>query len=261
MGAAYLAGTPVNPTIALVDSDGATIAATGVEYRVIDQNEVEIVARVAASFTVGDESVTLAIPDTANALTPGNTRELRLIELYVETDAGTIKIEDFYFIEADEVLVEGVNSFQTYGNAVMVASDIPRLTGWNGATKRDRIAGLIRARQNMGALRFRYVFDEDQNVVETSVGVTDLTLATPAQWAALPADFKAAVRRAQVIEADFVLGGDEVGDIRRSGLMSMTVGEAKQFFRPGKPLDTPVCKAAMRELSKWLLTRTRITRT
>ncbi len=42
--------------------------------------------------------------------------------------------------------------------------------------------------------------------------------------------------------------------------MSMSVGEAKQFFRTTRPLEGAVCKRAMKELSKWAVTGLRLTR-
>lgn len=259
---AYLAGQPVNLPVLLVDQDGLTITAQSVSYRVIDQNETELVAKVAlSSFFEGDESVTVVIDGALNVLGLGVTRSMRVVELYLTTEIGTIKLESGYFVEADEVLVENQNSFQSYNAALFASCELPGVTNWSLASKQERIAALIAARRNVGQLRFRYVFDAYQNIIDNTVGVADLTLATAEQWAAMPAEFKAAICRAQVLEADFLLmPSDSVSAYRRDGLMSMTVGEAKQFFRPSKSIEGVVCKRAMKELSKYVLTRTRLTR-
>ena len=262
MTTAYLGGQPTTLTIDLIDGDGSPITANSVDYRLLNQNETELIAKApVSSFVACDTSVTVTIIGTLNALTPPNTRELRQIELYVYTDVGAIKINQEYFIEGEEVLVEGVNSFQGYSMSLLVALDLDNIDGWLGATKQQRISALVRARQNIGHLRFRYIFDAYQNIVDNTLGVADLTLATPAQYFAFPVPFVEALRRAQILEADLILNGDQIGDIRRDGLMSMTVGEAKQFFRPTKPLDLPVGKRTMKELAKWVLSRHRISRT
>jgi len=247
---AYLGGTPVTVSIPIVDADGLPIVAQSVEYRLIDQNETVLVARTAATFAEGDESVTIQIPAQHNTLAPDEFRALRVVELYILTEVGTIKSEYGYQVESDEVLVEGVNSFQSYNKAVFLSYEIPNLPGWNENTKAQRIAALIAARRNIEQLRFRYVFDAYQN----------LTLASVDQWNSLPADFKSAICRAQILEADFLLGGDAIGEYRRAGLMSMSVGEAKQFFRPAKAIEGAVCKRAMKELAKFVSTRVRLTR-
>lgn len=259
---AYLGGQPITLSVSLLDSEGTVIPALSIEYRVINQAEVELVPKTAVvGFTVGDEQVSVTVPADKNVLQGTNTLEVRVVEVYATTASGVIKLEGHYFIESEEVLVEGVNSFQPYALSLMLSSEIPNLPGWNNATKAERIVALKRARMNIGQLRFRYVFDAYQNIVDNTLGVADLTLATPAQYAAFPLQFKEALRRAQILEADYLLGGDELGQFRRDGLMSMTTGEAKQFFRPIKPIEAPVCKRAMRELTKWVLSRHRLTRT
>lgn len=252
---AYLGGQPVNLTIPLPEN------AQSVSYRVIDQSEAELVAKTLLStFSSGDDLALISLSGELNQLALGELRALRVVELYVVTDTGTIKLESGYYIEAEEVLVDGVNSFQSYNGAMFLSYEIPNLQAWNVATRNDRITALLAARRNIGKLRFRYVFDACQNIVDNTVGIADLTLATKEQWEAMPQDFRAAIRRAQILEADFLLGGDEIGDIRRSGLMSMSVGEAKQFFRPSKAIERAVCARAVKELSKFILSRTRIGR-
>lgn len=259
---AYLGGQDVTLTIPLVDSTGVDIDATSVSYRVIGQAENVLVAKdVVSTFAAGDTTVSVSVSGDINTLPSGESLGLRVVELYVKTDIGTIKLEYGYFIEAEEVLAETVNSFQSYNAAMFLAYEMPNIPGWNEATKSDRIAAMIAARRNIGRLRFRYVFDAYQNIVDNTMGIADLTLATAQQWNAMPKQFRDAVCRAQIAEADFLLGGQEYGDLRRAGLVSMTVGEAKQFFRPSKPFQGVVCERAMRELGKFVLFHTRITRT
>ena len=54
--------------------------------------------------------------------------------------------------------------------------------------------------------------------------------------------------RAQVIEADDVLGGNPIEARRRLGLISDSAGESAHFFRTSKPLNLPCCRGAIDEL-------------
>lgn len=262
MQGVFLANQPINAIIPVVDEVGNALPVTSVEYRLIDQNDAEVIAKTAfGGYVAGDQEIEIVVPAESNALTPPATREIRVLELFLHTNTGVMRKSFEYMIEAEAVLVEAVNSFMAYGKSVLIASEIPRLDGWNDATKEQRITALMRARMNIGQLRFRHVFDKHQDIIENTLAVADVTEATPAQWAAFPESFKEALRRAQVIEADYLLGGDERGEYRRQGLMSMTNGESKQFFRPAKPIEGVVCRRAMNELAKWVLTRHRLTRT
>lgn len=257
----YLAGQPVSVTVPLVDSSGAAVSALSLEYRLIDQNETELAPKAPiTTFTDGDTSATVLISAPLNALGVGESRGLRVVELYAVTEAGSLKIDYSYFIESEEVLVEAVNSFQNYSNAVFISYEIPNIEGWSSASKRDRVAALISAWRSIGQLCFRYFHDDGLTTIVSGATYSDITSLTPDQWSAVPAAFKEAIRRAQILEADYMLGGDELGDVRRAGLMSKTVGESKQFFRTTKAVESLVCKRAMKELAKYIVTSTRISR-
>lgn len=51
-----------------------------------------------------------------------------------------------------------------------------------------------------------------------------------------------------------------MGDIRRAGIMSATVGESSQFFRTQKPIEGVVCKRALKELTPYVINRVKIGR-
>lgn len=260
---AYLGGTDVTVTIPLVDAAGNALSADSIEYRVIDQDEQVVVAKVALSgYGVGDPDAIVTIPAASNDLGTLK-RAVRAVELFVTTGAGVVMISHEYVVEALETLVVGENSLMTYSSAVLVAFDIPNLPGWNQATKQERMRALHAAYRNLGKVKLRFVDDDsDMTSVITpeewnSSNVTDFSAA---QLAALNAKYVACLKRAQLIEADFLLGGDEVDAIRRSGIMSATVGESSQFYRTQKPLDGPICKRAMREVSEYMNTRVRVGR-
>lgn len=255
----YLENNPVTLSIPLVDEAGNAIVATEGSFRVLNEAGEAVVDTTALTVT-GLTEVSVSVEGASNIVAGSQYRSLRVVELTLTTDAGTVLLQSEYIIEKTEVLAVGVNSFQTYNQAFLLSQELIDLAGWNEATKIQRTNALIRARQNIAQLTFRYQFDKFQDHFEPTFGVADITSLTPTEFAALPADFRAALSRAQILEADNLLGGDEYGDYRKQGVLSITVGEAKQFFRPAKPLAGPVCRKALRELNKYVQSRTRIGR-
>lgn len=251
-----LTNQPAAVTIAAPDG------ATDYSYRVIDQNEAVLVPDTALASLGGLSEVVITVPDTINALAAGTIRALRSVVVHFTTPGGLVKTTSEYIVEEEQTLVVNVNTFQTYGESVLNAYELFNLAGWSAASQQDRASALIAARRNISQLRFRYVFDAYQNIVENTVGVSDLSLITPSNWATLPADFKAALKRAQILEADFLLtGGENLVDVkRRMGIVSETIGESSMFMRSVKPLDLAICRRALKELSKYVLHRVRTTR-
>lgn len=194
---AYLGGQDVTLTIPLVGAAGEVIAATAVQYRVIDQAETELVAKTTlATFTIGDAEVVVAIPAPLNDL--GDLRRgLRVVELYVTTEAGVSLIAVEYVIETSAILTVGVNSFQTYPAAVLTGYELPNLPGWNEASKNERVNALMAAYRNFGKLRLRYIHEEADaltRVIQSGEWNTnDITKLSAAQLAALAPDRKSVV--------------------------------------------------------------------
>lgn len=63
-----------------------------------------------------------------------------------------------------------------------------------------------------------------------------------------------------MIEANARLGGTDVSDLRREGLMSATVGEVSQMFRPSKPLVLPISHRALQVLAGYITWSVRASR-
>jgi hypothetical protein len=251
MLAAYLSNHDVKLTVPFVDESGNAFTAESAKYRVLDQFENELVPLTdVPDFEDGGAEATLTIPGAANKLSPtitlpngeevASTRELRLVEVFAVVEGGTVRFESAYIIEAEHVLIEGVNSFQGYTSALFRGHNIPQLHSWNEASKRDRINALIRAKENISRLRFHCVSKR-------------LNELTSHEYETLNPHLKEALRNAQVIEADNLLGGDEITTMIEKGVISITVGEAKQFFRETRQVQGIVGNRAMRELAAWTL--------
>jgi hypothetical protein len=293
----YLAGTDVNLSVPLVDRNGNALTVDLISYRVVDQDGVEKVASIALdTYAPGDAYAAILVPAVKNiiaevpadsAITSKqidtfNTREARVAELSCTLASGnTIVINVTYGLEHQDPLRVGINSFQPLTKAELTAMDISNLTGWNAASDQDKIAAMITARNHICQLNFwllnsntnwgqdnmNYVPEGAYQTQYASAGANNmfvfngnLGLLTPLQYGRLPERFKTALRLAQVAEADSILGGDPVELRRREGLLLESIGEVKQMFRTGKPLDLPVSKRALRYLSAFVTFSKRIGR-
>ena len=286
----YLAGTPVALTVALQDRNGNALEVASVEYRIVKQDGSEVMPRAALdSFGGGSEAV-VEVPAEINAVAEINpaaitaaqidsffVRESRTVELFCTDAAGnTVLLTKTYALEPAETLIAGLNSFQSFSQAELVAMDIPQLAGWNNANEKDKIAALIEARLQICQLRFSIINSnvnwgqDNLNYVPEGAYPTpyagmfmfngNLALITPSNFVKLPPRFKLALCRAQVAQADAVLGGDPVDTRRKEGLILESIGEVKQMFRGGKPLDLPVSKRALKYLSPFVSFSQRIGR-
>lgn len=253
----FLNATDVTLNIPLQDANGNALAPTAVSYRVTDQSGVEKVASTpVASFTLGDTSVDLTIPALANTVV--SPREMRVVTLSLTVGGNTVVILDNYVVQLADPLVTGVNSFQSYQESLLTALEMASLTGWNAASVDERVNALIEARHHINQLSFSVLGTTlDQSNIDYSFGssteyIGDLRNVTASQFVNLPVNFKRALQLAQVAEADAILGGDATADKRRSGLLAETVGESKQMFQSGKPLDLPVSKRAIGFLKSYV---------
>lgn len=276
----YLANTDVTLVIPLVDTSGNAITVDSVSYRVIDHTGAEIVAMtVLDMFVSGDLEAHVLVPAVKNALSVSSSREVRSVELLCVSAGNTLSITKSYGLESTAPLVVGVNSFQTLAVAEMTALDIPKLTAWDSSDESEKTAALIEARERIHRLNFNLLnsninFGQDSlaYIPEGSfpsqyVGHNglfmfngNLGLLNAAQYNVLPERFKRALRQAQVTEANFILGGDTGTEMRQAGIVSDTVGESSQQYRPGKPLEMPICKAALGYLSYFVTFGKRIGR-
>ena len=136
-------------------------------------------------------------------------------------------------------LVKGENSFETIDGlaelieASIVLNQLPVLN------EDQQISALSQAWQNIDALSV--------NIDALSGTVTrtgDLTASDLADLETNQPRVFRALLSAQMLEADFLAGGNPVEQRRRDGMLSNSVGESAQFYRTSKPLVLPVCREA-----------------
>lgn len=265
----FLAGAPVTLTIPLQDRLGNTIQATVVEFEVLDRTGAVKQARQAV--VIGGESVEVVIASTANELDSEVPRDLRTVKLYCTTAGGESIISKSYVVEADAILIVGINSFQTLEEAELTAMDIFDVGDWDSMDDDDKTRALIDSRTRLCGMTYSLLDlsrpqDDVSYVPEGVIGVStglspwniknqlgDLTVE---QYKALPEKFKQALRLAQVADAAATLSPDQVEQKRQSGLILDTIGETKQMFRSGRPVSSPVCKKAMGYLREFVVAST-----
>lgn len=236
-------GSSANITIEL-SHDGIDLDAASVTYSLYDGNDVELIAATPVSdFTVGNTAVTITIDAQYHQpAVPSHYTDARQLVLdVVDTDGNLTKLRHVYVLAALPIAFMN-RSYQSLALAQATAFDIPNLNAWSTATEVEQRGALIEAFNRIGRLRF--------NVDGTYY--TDINEQTQAQMLELPSVFLDKLRRAQVIEADVILGGDSVAQKRLDGLLSETVGESSKMWRPGKPLTLPVSKRALSALAGYL---------
>ena len=268
----YLSNTDVTVTVDLVDEMGNPLNVNSVDYRVVDQNNAELVARTAvSSFTAGDSQVVVLVPQALNVMAPANTREVRSVELYCVTDAGTVGFSRSYGLELIDPLKIATNTFQGFAMAQLTAMDIPNIDAWHAASEQEKVRALIDAREHLVQLNFT-LLNSNANFSQDSLNYVpegsfqsayvarnslflfngNLNLLNESQFNQLPERFKKALRQAQVVEANAILGGDADELKRASAIVEETIGETTTKFRPSAALKLPVCRRALGYVSYYV---------
>lgn len=181
-----------------------------------------------------------------------NVRELRTVEFRLTLASGNVIVrKSVYALEPVDVLITGLNSFQSYPEAELVALTVPNLPGWQQADAQARIAALVEARLRILRLQFRDA-SRGQSYLNEEALIGDLSHLAPREFKSLSVRLRTALCRAQVAEADALLGGDPETERRNSGLVHETVGESTQSWRKSKPLELPVSKKALSYLAGFI---------
>jgi len=265
----FLQGTDVTLKVPLVDKNGNALSVSTITYSVTDQAGTVLVPSQALTYTPGDTDASVTVPAVSNALTAGSTRDMRMVSLLCVNALGnTVALSAAYAVALTDPMQVGINTFQSYSMAEFTSLAVPNTPGWDAANDTDRITALIEARSRICQLNFTqtnsnmFWGQDSLSFVPDGVYMTqyatqggmflfngNIAFLTPEQFVKLPARFLNALYLAQLAEADNILGGDPVEQKRQQGLMLETIGEVKQMFRQGKPLQLPVSRRALSYLS------------
>jgi hypothetical protein len=245
----------------------AGVTLTGVTFDVIDA--LGNVLQASGAGTVGGAnfpatvSLDMGLPVTT--LGAGESRAIRQARMVLTcSDGNTFDGTVDFLVRGDDALVIPTNSFGTYLELELLGFEQYGLDAYWSASKNARIAALQQARNDLCRLTYRYDPRDDQTLMADAISLFTIYLGsyTLDQFNALPARLKEAIKRAQVIQADYILGGNEVEKRRGEGVLQSTTGESGAMFRPGMaPIRYPVCKRAMDalygflEMNKWQIAR------
>lgn len=192
----------------------------------------------------GEYRYAVIVPASFNSVGEFN---YRLVSLpYVDAESSqTFTATQDYVVSAKR-LTEQQNSFQSHAQVRLqqskMISDLPLL---QSATEEQFVQAMSSAYQRMKSLPILFSIIRDDPAAQDEVGMQSYTAD---EWQRIPFDELEKCTRAQLIEANVILGGDPIGDRRRAGLISDSSGESAQFFRSGKPLQVSVTRQALQEL-------------
>jgi len=263
-------GLAVSVTLRFEDFNGDPVTPTGLSYHVEDENGSVVRAAETISVDPTATEVAVVIPAAINFLPAGTVSGARTVILSITTTEGVHEVSEIYTLRRPQRLSVLENSFITYAKAVVVADDMPRLDSWNLASAPERQQALIEAFTRLTRLGYHVKYPEGvegMSYLNDRI-LFDRTRISPQMWSemttewfgGLPKPFLEALAKAQVAEANELLSGDVVGAKRRLGLMSESIGESSMMFRPGKPLDLGVSRAALDYLTGYVDLRMTATR-
>lgn len=239
----YRAATEVPLSIPLIDDEGRPLTPTALAYRVLDDEGDEVQASTTVSVPVGTK-VNLVISAATNTLVD-STIGFRRVELTITAATIETVLVD-YLLEEQQLFVVPDNSFMTYETALIIARAVVPLNGWNAASEETRKFALFRAfdQLNSFSYEFRYTDGEIEIATIEELDEDSFGRLTTKQLN----DF----RKAQLMQADYLLGGSPIERDIQEGLQSSTVGEVSQFYRPRPTLNLAVCRNALSYIGKYI---------
>jgi hypothetical protein len=232
-------------TITFADGESEAVVPVAASYTVMDEDGVDVVASVAVDVSGSPATTNITVTALQNTLEVGSIRGFRTLLLSFTDGIGNSYEQKITYILEEATLMEvGTNSFARYEQFVMLLSEMPSLKTASAASERDLTMALINAYYNIGNLNVDFGTDLPEVFTTLDIGSAGLI--------ELPSKAVTKLKKACLLEADSILGGNPVEDRRRMGLMSHSAGESAHFFRPTRPLELPVCKEAARALTPYV---------
>ena len=262
----YLNQKAFDYTVPLVDPDGNAVIATEVQWTLFDEKEQTVISGVIAT-TGTDTEVVISLTAEECTITNGKQTEVRLLRVTIVTADNEFTNNDYFMLANTQSVVPGENSFLTYLEALRLMPEFPQFVAFTSATEQERKNALIAAYRNIGNIELLRGSMVENDANETPLLTEDKSVPlwttlqlTPALYAKLHDSIKRNLGFAQIVEAEYLLGGDGNEDLRSKGVMSYSVGEVKQFFRTSKPIELSVSKHALRYIGRYVQYNRSLTR-
>lgn len=224
--------------------------------------------------------VTISIGEEFNVVPVGQIKDARsLVVTFIKSDDSVIsESKQFYLIESKTPLVVGVNSFVSLEKFRLIASTTPKMTYFAKATDDEIVVALAescsklkRYRYNLGRSTAMNNVSYVSEVAHKPMSIMDychlhsqgdiLKDLTPEFYKLLPEDFRTALEKAQVIEANHILSPtDDIAERRQKGVILETINEVKMMFSNVAPIKSNTSTEALAVLSPWLIRNVRLAR-
>jgi hypothetical protein len=271
----YTQGEPVDLLISVPERAGVTIVPSSISVSLTDQTGALIAGPtdVSPSLITGDV-LSITVPSSQNQLPTGTPHGLRQAVTSFTTSDGVYTDTQTYILKSSAPLIRMVNSFILEPETYVTRFEMPPMPAWDQAQDDDRIAALTSAYRNMVQLRYRYpigiasqsrIIDFGGLSIDDVYGrlyavIADMAFFHELDYNGWPDSFQQALKRAQMAEANVLLQGDPVGDKRRQGIETETVGESSMTFRKIPDVSLAVSKEALIYLRGFLDNRVMLTR-
>jgi hypothetical protein len=187
-------------------------------------------------------SFTHYVEPILNQINDGATKGLRQLCL-TEIDSEGVANESVerYYLISKTPLVKNENSLVTFSEALFLVPELVQLDGWDLSDDSRRKAALIESFKHLNEFKLH------ANFLRKNVGDYPLE-----EFELLPTKFQEAFKKAQMLHADYLLGGQPEKSIRDTGQISRSVGESTTFFRTTKQLNYGISDKAYRYIVKYL---------
>jgi hypothetical protein len=253
------------------EDESGPITATAAGWELFDERGTLIASGTVAGYTGG--AVSFEIPADKLTLAAGEISSGREIVVTLDTADGDVELRDYFLLTSRQPLTPMANSFLTYPEALRYRSEFASLNGWDRAPRDRQSAALAEAYRRLCRMSFKVPGAnlDGTNVDRANYGTgTDegwfwgsrvrVSTLSQAQFDALPDTFRTAIKRAQMAEANVLLGGDPVGDKRQAGIVSETTGESSMFFQSRPYLNLPISRQAYEEVKRYVYLRVSLVR-
>jgi hypothetical protein len=253
------AGQAGSITVTLVDDNDTAVQATAVSWTLYDAQGNDLATGTADGFAANDASATVAL--TADQLTitapvpgaPVPASDAREIVLSCTTTDGAVEVREAFLIVSSAPLQVSVNSFQTYTESVLLRTEFANLVGWDNATKQMQIAAMQEAYRRLLRVSVElHAYPDTYRRIAWWGRRVPLSRINEDEFRNLPESFQRAMKRAQLAEANVLLGGDPADDKRAAGIISESIGDAKMFFSSRPYLNLPISRQAYEEIKSFI---------
>mgnify|MGYP003636877717 CR=1 FL=1 len=255
----FIPGSDITLTFDMVDDESETIDPVSATFDVFDHEGVQLVTGQAITVVGSEDQLETVIDATHNTIT--GAEGARSVIMNIVAANGNKRLTKTYLLSGQSFLVvpeeSGMTIIQSEMLSVKMAQSV--LEVWNDEDEKRKSAALRESWTRLSRIPFSPWRDfevPDSDVPKSLInGDFALNQLSMSEWLQLPANFKGAIKRAQLIEAAVLLDGDPTWDRRQDGLISKTVGESSEMFSSKKAAFSTISPKSQREISAYIRRR------